>query len=115
MDKEVTTVESKYLAIEAPILVKQQEIICGERAPNPAELEKVENVLSDKEKESKESLVSEVKAEKIENYWVKVFSNCEVLQEEMNKKDEPVINFLQKIAFSKDGEKKTFVFTFAEN
>jgi hypothetical protein len=33
----------------------------------------------------------------------------------MNKRDEKVISCLEKIHFSKDGDTKTFVFTFSEN
>jgi len=71
--------------------------------------------LADNEKDKKKALIAEAKAEKIENYWVKVFKNCEVLQEEMNEKDEPILNNLKKVSFTKDSQLKTFVFEFAEN
>lgn len=33
----------------------------------------------------------------------------------MSEKDEPILNFLKKISFSKDDKIKTYVFEFAEN
>ncbi len=37
----------------------------------------------------------------ISKYWTKVFKNCEILNEELKEKDEPIMDYCEKINFVK--------------
>lgn len=108
MDKEISSVERKYFALQRPLLQSQHQIVCGERIPNESELSQLDKCFKEPELEQKEKLVAEVKAERIEKYWVKVFENCEILSEEMKPKDKDVLKYLNKIELIKEENSENF-------
>jgi len=108
MDKEISTVERKYFALQRPLLQSQHQIICGERTANESELSQLDKCFKEADLPQKENLLKEVKAERIDRYWVKVFENCEILSEEMKPKDKDVLKYLNKIELIKEENSENF-------
>jgi len=112
MEKEIEVVEKKFDELQKPLVDCQMEIISGARNPTSEELGSAKSVFEDS---SYEEALAKMQAAPVANYWTKVFKNCEILQEELKEKDEPIMNHCEKITFEKSPLKSVFTFTFAPN
>lgn len=114
MDKEIEVIEEKYYNLEKPLLERQMEIIAGHAVPTEEEMKLLPQLLKEDEQDQAESL-KKVQAKAIPEYWLKVLKNCEVLDQLIEEKDEPVLKHLTKVTFSQDGLNLTYHFYFSPN
>lgn len=105
-------VEKKFDELQKPLVDCQMEIISGARNPTSEELGSAKSVFEDS---SYEEALAKMQVAPVANYWTKVFKNCEILQEELKEKDEPIMNHCEKITFEKSPLKSVFTFSFAPN
>jgi len=112
MEKEIEVVEKKFDELQKPLVDCQMEIISGARNPTSEELGSAKSVFEDS---SYEEALAKMQVAPVANYWTKVFKNCEILQEELKEKDEPIMNHCEKITFEKSPLKSVFTFSFAPN
>lgn len=89
---------------------RQLDIISGIEKPTEDEMKLLPEMLKEDEQEKLESLKAEVEPKMISDYWLKVFKNCDVLDQLVEEKDEPVLKHLQKVTFTKDGINRTYHF-----
>ena len=111
--KEVHELEVKYGLRYEPLYKKRTEIVTGVYEPNdeecdyPSESEEEDEdneVTEDKPKEKKEDSEEDKKIKGIPEFWLTIFKNVDIINENIQEHDEPILQHLKdvRVTLSKD-------------
>lgn len=114
LEAEVEAIECKFRATFAPLTSEINNIVSGQHDYTDIDFQEIGDLLTEQEQELKHNYFTK---EKIAEFWLKVFTNSDVLGEQIEQRDEPLLKHLEKVEAGKSEDlKKLWVdFYFSEN
>jgi hypothetical protein len=114
LQAETEVIEQKFRETFKPFIDEINTIVEGKYNFTDADFQEIDNLLTEQELETKHNYFTQ---EKIPEYWLKVLMNSDVIGEEIEERDEPLIRHLEKVEAGKSEDlKKLWVtFYFSEN
>lgn len=114
LEKELEAEELKFRNTYKPLTDEINSIVSGTYTFSDADFQEIGELLTEQEQETKHNYFTN---EKIAEYWLKVFSNSDVIGEHIEEHDEGVIKHLERIEVGKSEDLKRLwiTFYFSEN
>ena len=114
LEGEIEAIERTFRERFAPLTGEINNIASGQHGFTDGDFEGVGELLTEQEHELKHNYFT---AEKIPEFWLKVFTNSDVVGEQVEERDEPLLKHLERVEAGKSEElKRLWVdFYFSEN
>lgn len=114
LEGEIEAIERNFRERFAPLTGEINNIVSGQHAFSDADFQEIGELLTEQEQENKHNYFT---AERIPEFWLKVFTNSDVVGEQVEERDEPLLKHLLRVEAGKSEDlKKLWVdFYFSEN
>ena len=114
LQNEQEETERKYRETMNSYIDEINAIVQGTHNFTDADFQEIGELLTEQEQETKHNYFTN---EKISEYWLKVFMNSDIIGEQVEERDEPLLRHLEKVVAGKSEDlKKLWVdFFFSEN
>jgi nucleosome assembly protein 1-like 1 len=114
LEGEVEAIERRFRETFSPLITEINNIVSGQHAFTDVDYQEIGELLTPQEHETKHNYFTN---EKISEFWLKVFTNSDILGEQIEERDEPLLKHLERVEAGKTEDlKKLWIdFYFSEN
>jgi nucleosome assembly protein 1-like 1 len=114
LETEIEAIERNFRDRFAPFTTEINNIVSGQHAYSDADFQEIGELLTEQEQETKHNYFTN---ERVPEFWLKVFTNSDVVGEQVEERDEPLLKHLLKVEAGKSEDlKKLWIdFYFSEN
>lgn len=114
LEAEIEAIERKFRETFAPQISEINNIVSGQHTFTDVDFQEIGELLTAQEQENKHNYFTN---EKIPEFWMKVFTNSDIIGEQIEERDEPLLKHLLKVEAGKSEDlKKLWIdFYFSEN